>query len=89
METTDFIAYLIRFVMNVVVLAGIPLAAATLSGLLVSILQAVTQIQDQTLSQTVKITVIVAILLGFGGSLVLPLMHSTQQLFNEFGFLGF
>lgn len=89
MEAYDFVSYLLQFVLNVVVLAGVPLAAATISGLLVSILQAVTQIQDQTLSQTVKISVIVAILLGFGGSLVMPLMNSTAQLFDEFGFLGF
>jgi len=75
--------------MNVIVLAGIPLAAATLSGLLISTFQAITQIQDQTLSQTVKIVVIVAILLAFGGSLISPLMQSTQQLFDDFGRLGF
>lgn len=89
METTQFVSYLLRFVVDVVVLAGVPLAAATVAGLLVSTLQAVTQIQDQTLAQTVKIVTIVTILLAFGGALVTPLMRSTQQLFDEFGTLGF
>ena len=89
MGTSHFAEYLLTFVMNVVVLAGVPLAAATLSGLVVSILQAVTQIQDQTLSQTVKICVIVAIMLAMGGSLVGPLLQSTTRLFNDFGTLGY
>lgn len=89
MESAQFVAFLLRFVVDVVILAGVPLAAATAAGLLVSILQAVTQIQDQTLSQTVKIVTIVTILLAFGGALLTPLMRSTEQLFSEFGTLGF
>lgn len=84
-----FAHYLVVFMMNVVVLAGIPLAIATCSGLLVSILQAVTQIQDQTLSQTIKIVAITVMLLSFGGALVAPLLNSTKNLFDNFGSLGF
>lgn len=88
MHESTFPQYLLSFMMDVIVLAGFPLAVATLCGLCVSVFQAVTQIQDQTLSQTVKITAIVIVLLSFGGSLVAPLMQSTIQLFTEFGTLG-
>jgi len=85
MAEIPFAGYLISFMMNVVILAGIPLAIATACGLVVSLLQAITQIQDQTLSQTVKITAITLILLAFGGTLVAPLLQSTNQVFDEFG----
>ncbi|KAB7613602.1 flagellar biosynthetic protein FliQ [Amylibacter sp. SFDW26] len=85
----DFPGYLTSFMMDVILLAGVPLAVATVCGLLVSVFQAVTQIQDQTLSQTVKIAAIVGVLLGFGGSLVSPLIQNTMKLFDEFGQLGF
>ncbi|WP_342076472.1 flagellar biosynthetic protein FliQ [Yoonia sp. SS1-5] len=89
MAEGTFAHYLIAFMMNVVLLAGLPLAVATVSGLIVSIIQAVTQIQDQTLSQTMKIVAITAMLLSFGGSLVAPLLSSTRELFSSFGNLGF
>lgn len=73
---------------DVIILAGIPLGIATLIGLMVSVFQAVTQIQDQTLSQTVKIAAIVAVLIGFGGVLIAPLIQSSNQIFTEFGEFG-
>ena len=88
MSDIAFSGYLVAFMMNVALLAGVPLAVATLIGLTVSIFQAVTQIQDQTLSQTVKIVAIVMVLLGFGNLLVAPLMQSSAQLFDEFGTYG-
>ncbi|MEL6573716.1 MAG: flagellar biosynthetic protein FliQ [Pseudomonadota bacterium] len=84
MSIADFRTLLVTFMMDTVILAGIPLAVATLSGFVVSALQAVTQIQDQTLNQTIKIAVIVATLLAFGDALVMPLVRSTEQLFLSF-----
>ena len=76
--------YLIAFMIDVAILAGIPLAVATAAGLIVSFFQAITQIQDQTLAQTVKIVAIVLVLGGFSGALVGPLLNSTQQVFADF-----
>jgi len=88
MNDISFSGYLVAFMMDVIILAGIPLAVATIIGLLVSIFQAVTQIQDQTLSQTIKIAAIVGVLIGFGSTLVSPLVLSSAQIFNEFGQFG-
>jgi type III secretion protein S len=47
----------------VLVLSMPPILAATLMGLLVSLLQALTQVQEQTLSFAVKLVVVSAVLL--------------------------
>ena len=88
MSNLSFSSYLAAFMMDVIILAGIPLGIATVSGLVVSVFQAVTQIQDQTLSQTIKIVAIVGVLIGFGGTLVAPLIESSAQIFEEFGEFG-
>lgn len=79
-----FATFLIEFMMDVALLAGVPLAVATASGLLIAFFQAITQIQDQTLSQTVKIAAIVVVLLAFGSFLTAPLLTSTTTLFDDF-----
>ncbi|MGB5863670.1 MAG: flagellar biosynthetic protein FliQ [Sulfitobacter sp.] len=84
MNDIDFSSTLVQFMLNAALLGGVPLAAATLVGLTVSIFQAITQVQDQTLSQTFKITVISLILLSFGGALAGPLMNSTIEVFEGF-----
>lgn len=80
----SFVNYLVAFMVDIAILAGIPLAVATLSGLFVSFFQAITQIQDQTLSQTIKIVAIVVVLLSMGSLLTAPLMTSTNEVFSEF-----
>ncbi|MEM6339686.1 MAG: flagellar biosynthetic protein FliQ [Pseudomonadota bacterium] len=85
---TAFSSLLVTFMIDVAILAGVPLAIATLSGFVISFFQAVTQIQDQTLSQTVKITAVVLVLLIFGVRLSGPLMTSTTQVFEEFHVLA-
>ncbi len=77
--------YLAGFLQDTVFLVGIPLAAATVVGLLVSFFQAITQVQDQTLSQTLKISAIVFMLAIYGATLASPLMVRTEQLFTQFG----
>jgi type III secretory pathway component EscS len=85
---TSFSSLLVSFMVDIAILAGIPLAIATLSGFLVSFFQAVTQIQDQTLSQTVKITAVIVVLLMFGTRLTGPLMNSTIDVFENFAVLA-
>ena len=60
-------------------LAGVPLAAVTLTGLIVSVLQAATQIQDQTIAIVPKMITIVLVLF-LGGSWMLA---ELQELFAE------
>lgn len=84
---TTFSSYIVAFMMNVVILAGVPLAIATFCGLIISFFQAVTQIQDQTLSLTVKITAITVTLLAFGAILSRPLMSLTQEVFDNFNLI--
>lgn len=80
----SFAAYLVTFMLDIALLAGAPLAAATLVGLIVSFFQAITQIQDQTLAQTVKIVAIVLVLLAFGAALASPLLSSAREVFDDF-----
>lgn len=84
MPETSFASLLVAFMVDIVILAGVPLAIATLTGFIVSFFQAVTQIQDQTLSQTIKISAVVLVLVLLGPSLTEPLMTSTRQIFDEF-----
>lgn len=79
-----FIQQLLTFLTAVAVLAGIPLAVATVVGLIISFFQAITQIQDQTLGQTVKIASIALTFLLVGGALIAPLYEATTQLFDTF-----
>ena len=85
MVNDAFGSLLVAFMMDTIILAGIPLAAATVIGLVVSFFQAITQIQDQTFSQTVKIACIVFVLLAFGRALTSPLLNSTMKVFEDFG----
>lgn len=84
MIETTFTSQLIMFMLDAAILAGVPLAVATLTGLLVSFFQAITQIQDQTLSQTIKIAAIAIVLLTMTSFLTGPLMNSTLVLFQTF-----
>jgi type III secretory pathway component EscS len=83
-EDSSFATFLISFMMDVALLAGVPLAVATLFGLIVSFFQAITQIQDQTLGQTIKIVAITGVLLAFGAALAAPLLSSTKTVFETF-----
>ena len=84
MGVEEFVNSLVTFMIAVAVLAGVPLAVATVVGLIISFLQAITQIQDQTLASTVKIAAIAATFLAVGGALVSPLMEATILLFDTF-----
>ena len=84
MAGDGFALYLFAVMTDVAILAGVPLAAATAVGLIVSVFQAITQIQDQTLAQTVKIAAIAVILLGSGALLTGPLLEDTVTIFDEF-----
>ena len=84
MGVEGFIQVLITFMTAVAVVAGIPLAVATVVGLVISFFQAVTQIQDQTLGQTVKIVAIAMTFLIMGGTLSGPLLQASILVFDNF-----
>ena len=84
MGVESFIQLTVTFMAAVAVLAGVPLAVATVVGLIVSFFQAITQIQDQTLAQTAKIVAIGLTFMILGGALVAPLLESTTLLFDTF-----
>lgn len=84
MIQTDPIAMLVEVMIDVVILAGVPLAVATILGLVIAFFQAITQIQDQTLSQTAKIAAITVTLFAFGGTLTTPLLTASRTLFDDF-----
>lgn len=61
-----------------------PIAAASLVGVIVSVLQALTQVQEQTLPFAVKliaVAIIMTIMAGFLGS---QMMAFTLKMFNNF-----
>lgn len=88
METQSFSSILVEFMVSVAILAGVPLALATISGFITAFFQAITQVQDQTLAQTVKITAVVVVLLVYGVTISGPLMNSTVKLFDNFMILA-
>jgi type III secretion protein S len=63
MKEAYILQYTIEAVMLTLLLSLPPILVATLTGLLVSLLQALTQIQEQTLSFGVKLIVTVVVLL--------------------------
>lgn len=81
----NFGSLLFSFMMNTALLAGVPLAVATLIGVIVSFFQAVTQIQDQTLAQTIKIIAIAVVFLTFSSFLLGPFVENTRWVFSNFG----
>ena len=85
MDNPTLYTHLVGFLLDAILLAGVPLAAATAVGFIISFLQAVTQIQDQSMSQTAKISAIVFVLAFFGVSLAAPLVARTELLFSQFG----
>lgn len=70
--------------MLIMVVSLPPLVAATLAGLLVSLLGAVTQIQDQTLPQVVKIIVVLLIVIFLGPALSVSLLREAEQILSDF-----
>ncbi len=68
----------------VLILSLPPIIAATLVGLLVSLLQALTQVQEQTLSFAVKLVVVTAVLVLTMPWVGAELLRFTEYLFDVF-----
>jgi type III secretion HrpO family protein len=72
----------------VLILSLPPIIAATIMGLLVSLLQALTQVQEQTLSFAVKLVVVTAVLLLTMPWMGAELLRFTEYLFDSIPRLG-
>lgn len=73
--------------MTILVLTAslVPIVAATLVGLVVSLLQALTQIQEQTLAFGVKLIAVTVSLLATARWMGSELFNYTIQIFDHFG----
>ena len=71
----------------VLTLSLIPIAVATVIGILVSLLQALTQIQEQTLGFAVKLIAISLTLLACASWMGSSLLLYTQDIFSHFALL--
>ena len=88
MDNPTLVQYLMAFMMDVAIIAGIPLAIATAASLLVSVFQAVTHIQDQTLAQLAKLVVICLVFLLGGAQLVSSFLNNSQRVFDSISIVG-
>jgi type III secretion HrpO family protein len=68
----------------VLILSMPPIIAATLMGLIVSLLQALTQVQEQTLSFAVKLVVVTAVLLLTMPWVGAELLRFAEYIFDTF-----
>jgi type III secretion protein S len=66
------------------IIAGPPMIAAVVIGLLLTILQTAMQIQDQSLPQLVKVIVILVVVIVLGVPLSYPLLENTRRIFASF-----
>lgn len=77
-----------RHLVAVAIMSGVPLLAAAVVGLIVSLFQAVTQIQDQILPQLAKVVAIALVLIVLGPGLSQTLMVAAGTTFDTFWITG-
>lgn len=88
MEDPYIVDLTVQGMVLVLILSMPAIVLATLSGLLVSLLQALTQIQEQTLGFAIKLIVVVLTLLLTAHFMVGELYNYSLNLFKEFPILG-
>lgn len=84
MKEAYILHYTIQATMLTLLLSMPPIIVATVTGLLVSLLQALTQVQEQTLSFGVKLVVTIAVLLLSVFWIGEELVRFTMLLFEGF-----
>ena len=87
MSQAQILDYAKMCLLMVLRLSLIPIAVATVIGILVSLLQALTQIQEQTLGFAVKLIAISITLLVCASWMGSSLLLYTQDIFNNFALL--
>ena len=87
MNQAQILDYAQMCLLLVLRLSLIPIAVATVIGILVSLLQALTQIQEQTLGFAVKLIAISLTLLACASWMGSSLLLYTQDIFTHFPLL--
>lgn len=83
MTTTTILEFTARTMQLILVLSMLPIAVATVVGVLVSMLQALTQIQEQTLGFAIKLVAITITLLVTARWLGSELYQFTISIFDS------
>ena len=87
MSQAQLLDYAHTCLLRVLRLSLIPIAVATVIGIIVSLLQSLTQIQEQTLGFAVKLIAISLTLLACASWMGSALLLYTQDIFNHFPLL--
>lgn len=87
-DPTVYIESATKALWLVLLLSAAPVLAATVVGLIVSILQATTQIQEQTLTFVPKVIVIGAVLALMGSDMLQKIRTFTYELFATLSAVG-
>lgn len=85
METEIILHQTVTMAVLVLTASLAPILAATLVGLIVSLLQALTQIQEQTLGFAVKLIAVIVALLVTARWMGGEVYNFTVQIFDQFG----
>lgn len=83
-----FDVYLMKAFFYVCLFSGIPLIVSSISGLLVSVVQAATQVQEQSLSFLIKFITVSGVLALFGNYFLSEMVQFIQELFSSLAVLG-
>jgi type III secretion HrpO family protein len=87
MDETQILDLTLKALLLVLVLSLPPIVVATMTGLMVSFLQAVTQIQEQTLSFAIKLISVIVTIALIGSWLGGSLFVYAQELFEKFPYM--
>ena len=87
MNQAELLDYAQKCLILMLKLSMIPIAVATVIGVLVSLLQALTQIQEQTLGFAVKLITISITIMACASWMGGELLIYTQEIFTRFALL--
>ena len=87
MHESSILDFMLQALMLVLTLSLPPIIVATVTGLLVSFVQAVTQLQEQTLSFAVKLISVIVTIALVGSFLGGTLLIYAKGLFANFGYI--
>jgi len=88
MEFSEIESMIMEGLAVTTILAGIPLCASLLVGLLLSVLQAATQIQEQTLTFVPKLAAVALILWLLGAWMTNEMVDFSTSLLNQMAHLA-
>ena len=87
MHESSVLDFTVQALMLVLTLSLPPIIVATITGLLVSFIQAVTQLQEQTMSFAIKLISVIVTIALIGSFLGGTLLVYARGLFANFGYI--